>query len=341
MRKYLIIILAICSLHVNILVCWSKLYSTQITDLVSSDSKNKKIEWTKRAINEFNQLVFSFNALRPKEGSYTFWVKIRDKATKKWYSWSKMAVWGKDKAGAIFQKTFSNKNKDGIIYNYVRLELPSGKLADGFKICVKSDTLHTLDINSLTVNAYNTREFKSEVGSKFFRNLKSVEIKNLPKYSQMVLDHPKFEGLCSPTSVSMVLGFLLKKEIEPVLVANSVYDSGLDIYGSWPFNIAHVYDASAGNLTSHTQRLKSFMQIYDYLSKNIPVIVSIRGPISGGATPYANGHLLVITGYNKEAKKIICHDPAFASNDQVLASYDLNEFIRAWEKSYRLAYIIT
>ena len=95
--------------------------------------------------------------------------------------------------------------------------------------------------------------------------------------------------------------------------ADKVYDNGyLNIYGNWPLNVAAAHDATYGNVFFRVERLNFFDDLYKYLSKKIPVAVSVR-KLRGGATSYSNGHLMVVVGWNKEKQCVLCIDPAFST----------------------------
>ena len=66
--------------------------------------------------------------------------------------------------------------------------------------------------------------------------------------------------------------------------------------------------------------------------------VSVRR-LRGGATPYASGHFLVVVGWNRQKRRVVCLDPAFGSNRLVLKAYRLQDFLRAWHRSMNLAYV--
>jgi hypothetical protein len=157
----------------------------------------------------------------------------------------------------------------------------------------------------------------------------------------MMLNHHKKEVLCSPTSCSMLVSYLMKKRIDPVLFADNAYDAGLNAYGSWPFNVAHAFEVCKGKYLFHVERLSSFSSLYHYLRKKIPVVVSVRGKIIGAPKEYNDGHLLLVVGWDQYHKKVICHDPAIAHSKETRVAYDARSFIRAWELSRRLAYIAT
>jgi len=299
--------------------------------------RNKKhVVFAYTDMKPFTQMLFSWNAERPKEGYYRFWAQIRNAATKKWHAWHKMIDWGYQ----VQRSYYENGSKDETTYAHVRLEAPHSSYADGVRFVVTPvGGAEVQQIQSINLSLSNMKGFTSEVGSKKFESLSSVFIKNVPLQSQMTLDHPKKEILCSPTSCSMVLSYLLKKPIQPELFAEGSFDAGLNFYGSWPFNTAHAYELSKGLFHFHVTRLHSFIQLYKKLKENMPVVVSVRGVLKGAPKEYTNGHLLVVIGYDQHSKKVIVHDPAIADNHEVLKSYELSSFLRAWERSRRLAYV--
>jgi len=78
------------------------------------------------------------------------------------------------------------------------------------------------------------------------------------------------------------------------------------------------------------------------LKKQLPVVVSVRGVLRGmppGKT-YADGHLLVVVGWDDIHKRVLVLDPAFAARQLVAHSYAIDDFLAAWERSYRLAYVV-
>jgi len=42
---------------------------------------------------------------------------------------------------------------------------------------------------------------------------------------------------------------------------------------------------------------------------------------------------------DKDAGQVLCHDPACESDKDVFKRYPLQDFLRAWETSHRLAYV--
>jgi len=323
---------------------WTWSYKKKISVSQSEKLLNKnEVTFSKVDVPNYNQLIFSWNSLRPKKGFFSFYIKPRYSKSKKWGKWYKIADWG-----CNFQRSYSDIVKNSTSHYYVRLELPINNLADGFKIkVVPNDKADLSCLRMLSVCISDFSKFKIEF-IKDSLNLPSIEIKNVPKKSQMVLDHKDNNRMCSATSTSMLLGFLLKKLIDPIYFGKKIYDTGLDTYGNWAFNTAAKLFIGNSNLTlcsSHNfrvTRLNSFKDIHHNLINGFPVIVSVRGKMPGAPKEYQSnsGHVVLVIGFDRANKKVIVHDPAFPLDSQVRYKYDLANFIRAWERSHRLAYVI-
>ena len=316
---------------------WAWVYKKVFTQMqMNKNGGRKSLIFEKNTIPHFSQLIFSWNARKPKKGFFTFYVQSRKSDSGGWSKWHKMASWGAD-----IQK--SHYNACGVAkYIYVRLETGLKRLGNAFRIkIVANDGASLALLKSFAVCTSNFAKFKNEfIGTKI-KSLKSVHIRHVPKISQRVLNHPHPLFLCSPTSCSMLARFFTKRTIDPVVFAYSVFDNGgLKAYGSWPFNMASLFEVCGGKLLCYTARMNSFTQLHNKLCVGVPVAVSVRGYIKGAPKPYRAGHFLVVTGWDAKRKKVICHDPAFFSHKGTLVRYDVDSFLRAWERSHRLAYVV-
>ena len=312
---------------------WTWLYKKYFSKFERTKYQ-KEVVFSKSKVPKFTQLILSWNAHRPKKGFYSFWVQARNSKTKKWFPWHRMIEWG----NAVQESHYSNFEgaTEGC---YVRLEVPNKILADGFKIKIKTHKGADFSgLAMLTANLSNFKKFKLEPKNDVVQ-LPSLKINGIPKFSQMILDHDRAKHLCSPTSTSMLVSYLKGERVDPVDFAGKVYDKGLDVFGSWPFNTAAAFEECNGKSLFYVKRLSSFLHLYDYLRHDTPVVVSVRGSINGAPKDYNNGHLLLVVGWNQADKKVICHDPALASDEKTLKEYDVASFLRAWESSRRLAYI--
>lgn len=332
-------IFSLCTMSILGIYCedWTWSYRKKFTVNEAKElAKKPNVVFSKVPVPNFNQLIFCWNAFRPTKGYFVFYVQPRDSITKQWGEWYKMIEWG---SGGI-QKSNCIKRKNGPCYNHVRLELPKDKLADGFKFKVECQNGADLSgLRLLGVSISDFSKFKpTNIGSEILK-YSPIHIKNIPKRSQMVLNHDDSKEMCSPTSTSMLIEFLSKKNIDPVDFANKVYDNGLGSYGSWPFNTSCAFESCPSHFF-RVIRMNSFSDLYSYLTKGLPVIVSVRGKLPTAAKEYESGHLILICGWDPKNKKVICHDPAFDSDGKVLHKYDLEDFLRAWERSHHLCYIV-
>ena len=283
----------------------------------------------------FNQLIFSWNALRPENGNFTFWAQVRNAKTKQWSSWHKMVCWG-----ANIQKSFSIKKKNGIEYAYVRLESEDAGGSDGFRIKITAHDGASLGlIHGFNVSLSDLNKFKSEVRALYLQQLTSVQIDGVPALSQLEIAHPMNHTMCSPTSCAMLLSYMTKQPIDALSFALGSFDNGLQQFCNWPMNSAHAFERAQGSLWFSIARLSSFKQLHMRLVRGLPVVVSVRGTLPGALKSFPQGHLLVVIGYDKLTQEVICHDPACISNDQTRRVYPLKNFLACWERSYRLAYL--
>jgi hypothetical protein len=312
---------------------WTWLYqkSFSLPEFVGAHV-HKVLTFSKIDIAPFTQVVFSWNARRPAHGYFTFFIQTRDGATQHWGKWHKMMDWGAQVQCSYMSEDAHSK------YYHVRLETGT-RYADAFRIKISAHGGAKLqNLAAIFVSVSDFNKFKPENVAEA-GPWPSVVIDNVPQRSQFVLDHPRNAGLCSPTSTSMLVSYLLGKDIDPLDFAQKAYDTGLGVYGSWPFNMAHAYEVGKGKFLFTTARLHSFNTLYKRLQQGIPVVVSVRGALAGAAKAYEHGHLLVVIGFDAQNQQVICLDPAFKSDEAVLKYYPLKSFLAAWERSHRLAYL--
>ena len=287
-------------------------------------------EWKEENLSPFNELMISWNAARPIAGAYLFYVSVK---TEEWSPWLLYASWRSDN-----QKSFHHTTDDGSVRVYQdALELMKTARATGFQIRVVEEGDAPLNrINRLHVYT-NGDQIQESVQTISYSSPVYLPVKGL---SQITLNHIRNTSLCSPTSTTAVVRYLLKnEEIDPLIFAQNVWDGGFDIFGNWVFNVAEAAAKLGPAWNCWTERLNGFDEIYLRLHQGWPVIVSVRGPLKGSAMPYASGHLIAVIGYDPQQQKVICMDPAFPSDDQTHIYYDLSDFLEAWNRRGRIAYL--
>ena len=313
---------------------WSEMYKRIFTSQEQHDLYGKhSFIYHRDSVMPFTQLIVSWNAQRPESGEFLLKARVRHADTKKWDTWHTIASWGKHQKSFFSRGAFST-------FHYSRLEVEGGAVADAFEVALEGTQDATMDtVSGIFVCVSNQSAFIPESYHGKGLGLPSYKVKRAVKKSQMMIDHPRANVLCSPTSISMVVQTLHKQPVDPLITAQYVYDPSLNVFGNWAFNVAHAFEIAGGNYFFYTARPSSFKEIYACLKKNMPVAVSIRGTIKGGKKSYNNGHLLVIVGWDARHKKVICFDPRFDELAEVKREYDFDEFIPAWERSRRLTYM--
>lgn len=313
---------------------WSSVFRQRITEQDVKNATNNVIVFSKEKVSPFSQLLFSWNAMRPEKGYFSFYVQARDSKTKRWGNWHRMSDWG-----AGVQRSYDSKSDGFSRFIHVRLEMKPSHLADAFRIKIMANHgAHMENLKAFTVTIADTHAFKAESNGEHIDQLSSVHVHNVPKISQFALDHPDNGRICSPTSCTMLMRYLTGNVIDPLEFARRSYDKGLDAYGSWPFNMAHAFERCNGRGWFFNTRLNSFTELHTQLSRGIPVVVSVRGKLPKAPREYPNGHLLVVVGWDAHKKQVICHDPASEMHETVEKRYDFQDFVRAWELSWRLVY---
>ena len=314
---------------------WTWLYSKRFTENLRASNRNKKsLLFTQENLSPFTQLVFSWNALRPEEGHFSFFVQVRNAATKKWGSWHHMVDWGKD-----IQQSYMSKSDGFSSHIHVRLETDDKKGADAFRIKVEPYKSASLSlIHGMSVALSDFTRFNPEVPQSIDM-LQSVYLSTIPSIAQFALEHEDKSRICSPVSCSMVVHYLTGKYQDPLEFAAGAFDTGLGVYGSWGCNMAHSFEQSDGKVHFFVRRMNSFADVHHQLVNGMPVVVSVRGNLPGALKPFPHGHLMVIVGWDNDTREVLCHDPAAESHDAVFKRYPLDHFLRAWECSHRLSYI--
>ena len=288
---------------------------------------SSEIIWEENNTIPFDELIVSWNALRPQRGRYLISIMVK---SDNWSQWLSYAEWGTTR-----QKTFSFN--DSIASSYQdTVQLKNSRIANAFRI--KVSALDGADLNHFdSLYAYVTVQNQFKIHP--IANLPSLQIPLTIFRSQQCLNHPRKNHLCSPTSLSMAIDYLLgKNTTDPIELAEKVHDDRFDIYGNWILNTAEVFSRLNGRYRCHVERLEDFNHLHRFLNQNLPVVVSIKGPLIGAPLPYQNGHLMLITGWDATHQRVLCADPAYGTDASTQTSYAIHDFINAWARRKNLSY---
>lgn len=287
-------------------------------------------EWKEENLDPFDELLLSWNASRPSEGKFLFYISVK---TNEWSPWLLYASWSSTE-----QSSFLSTTENAPVRTFQdTLEVLDGKKATAFRIKIITEgNCHLQDIHGLHVYINSD---KSKAAQNTDACLDPIRL-NVPGISQMALDHARHADLCSPTSTAAATQYLSNDySINPLHFAQNIWDAGFDIFGNWVFNVAEASALLGKEWHCWVERLNGFNAIYHNLIQGTPVVVSVRGPLPGSALPYAKGHLMVVTGYDPLSEKVFCMDPAFAADAETHVSYQLSDFIQAWNQRGNVAYI--
>lgn len=291
-------------------------------------SKNQ--QWREEGVAPFDELILSWNAVRPLDGAFCFYMRVK---IDQWSPWLIYAWWGSEG-----QMSFLHKIEEVSIHQDI-LTIGRGKKATGFQIEIAAKGDASLSqIRSLHI--YTNGDLIKEP-QHTSSSLPPISLQ-VPGLSQMILNHVRHRDLCSPTSTTAVVRYLSqKKQISPLYFSHHVWDRSFDVFGNWTLNVAQAAVELGPAWSCWVERLSGFDAMHARLSQGTPLVISVQGPLKGSAQPYPEGHLLAVTGYDSLHEKVLCMDPAFPSNGQAEAAYDLTELIQAWNRRGRVAYIFT
>lgn len=295
------------------------------------DSGLRSYIWEESDVISFDELIISWNVMRPQYGEFK--ISISVKIGEMWSPWFIYACWGSSgqKGGNVQATRFPLQIKQDI------LELIDGQKGVGFRVRIEaSEGAHLEEFYSIHVCASSITDIIPE---KTTIANDRIDLQ-IPLISQMMLAHPRHRDMCSAASTSAVVSYLLNKNrIDPISFALQSCDEASDIFGNWVLNTAHASAVLGKDWHCWVQRLTGFDEIYSRLQANIPVVVSVKGPLPGSALPYNQGHLLAVKGYEPKQKRVLCMDPAFPKNEATNVSYRLNDFLEAWSKRQCVAYL--
>ncbi len=293
-------------------------------------AEQKSYTWTMWQVPAFDELLVSWNAERPLKGHYVILSSLYYR--NQWSPWLLYAIWGSQ-----HQYSFQDKTSAAPIHSYQdQIEVYDGEIATGFRLRIEAcHGANLKGFHSLFACACHLKLFEPSLQ----RPLPFSTHLPVPGLSQLSLSHPRSKSLCSPTSTTAVIRYLLNKNfLNPLDFAQDVYDAGFDIYGNWSFNIAQAFVELGSQWQCFYARATGFEIIQVYLAQNIPIVVSVKGQLTGSLLPYSSGHLMVIKGYDALQHQVICMDPAFPLDGQTSIAYPWEEFMQAWGQRRYLAY---
>jgi Peptidase_C39 like family len=275
----------------------------------------------------FDTAIVSWNAITP-TGTFVK-LEVRARIGKRWTGYYPLALWSSDlRMGAHSYAMAESSNSDGgISTDTLKLK----RAANALQVRVRLETKTPGSRPSLTALATVTSDSKRHFTPDPTPSDRSAWGRELPvpAHSQMLYPDGG-EVWCSPTSVTMILGYYGPTLVDTVpQAAKATWDSVYDGSGNWPFNTA--YAASKG-LRAYVSRLGSLAQAEAFIGRGVPLALSIAwsaGELDGAHITKSGGHLVVLRGFTKTGDPII-NDPAASADAGVRTIYKRAQFERAW-----------
>ena len=278
----------------------------------------------------FTEVLPSWNVSAPPETGLRLEVRTRAKRSGKWTPWLYLGSWGRTGGG---EKVVTCR-QGAVHVDYLALEAP----ADAYQVRVEFQSF-SLD-RSVTPSLRRVAVAYSGVtGGResqprpegWARDLK------VPFHTQRDAPKPLAGEICSPTSVTMVLGYW---GVERPVVENAlaIYDVENEMFGNWGRAVAR---AGELGMDGWLTRFRNWGQVKAQIAAGQPVIASIR--FKEGAFPSAvmrqtSGHLIVIRGFTPGGD-VIVNDPASRERGNG-AVYKADELAKAWFDNGGVAYVI-
>lgn len=279
----------------------------------------------------YKEAIASWNAATP-PGS---WVDIQFRAQygTRWSKWYVLGIWAADYSTIRRHSVRLQGDSDGFVSVDTFVSSNKKETTSKFQLKLRlfsADGRSVPTIQNVSV-AYSTEIPKSASVSAGNPALWNTLLP-VPECSQMVYPDGG-EVWCSPTSTSMVLGYLNHDTgpCEPRVRAavGGVYDWIYDGHGNWPFNTAY---AGTFGYEGYVARFTSLARAEEYVKAGVPVIMSIawgKGDLTGSSIDSTNGHLFVLVGFDASGNPIV-NDPASPDNESVQRTYLRSELEPLW-----------
>lgn len=165
--------------------------------------------------------------------------------------------------------------------------------------------------------------------------LKAPLLLDVPMRSQYKADKPDERGWCSPAALSMLLGYWGVDRALPDIAAK-VYDATYGGTGNWAFNVALAGMLGMRGAVAH---LRNLAHAAAFIEAGIPLALSIAwksGELPGAPIDHADGHLVVLRGFDRQGDPIV-NDPA---QPAIKSTYPHDSFEHAWLTHGGVAYLI-
>jgi hypothetical protein len=280
----------------------------------------------------WDELIVSWNFRAPPQTALEVQAKaIYPSRETKWYSLGK---WASEPTVYPRESVRGQKDDDGTVDTDI-LKLKEKTRAVLLRVTLRG-TNAAAPLKFLGLAFCNSAEVREPLAAK-----KSAWGESLTVPERTQADYP--DGInewCSPTAVSMILGYWAGKLSRSELnydvpdVARAVRDPNWPGTGNWPFNTA--FAGWHEGIRGYVTRLSDVAELEQWMNAGVPVAVSVRYGHLKGLPQAGNGHLIVCIGFDEEGNAIV-NDPG---RRQVRQTYKRENLVKAWAGSENTVYLI-
>lgn len=286
-----------------------------------------------RARVAWDELIASWNAEMPASAYLKIEVRaIHPTHTTKWYV---MGLWSGDPTRHPRESVRRQRDDDGDVKtDTLVLKQPTGRVQ--VRLTLGGEGQEKPKLKFLSLSLLESKASPSPLPPNRAAWGKTLDV---PERSQMAYENGGV--LCSPTTVSMLLGHWSQELDQPGLdrdvpeVVKGVHDPKWVGTGNWAFNTA--YAGSLPGMRAYAARLSDVAELEDWIAQGIPVGLSLCYNRLRGKSREPSGHLVVCVGFTENGDAII-NDPGTRRN--VRKIFPRANLIDAWAYSKNTAYLI-
>lgn len=275
----------------------------------------------------FTQISPSWNSKTSSDSSVEFLIRI--KIGENWTGYISYGIWSTDGNNIGISE---DQSDELVKVTTDRIFVCNDKFADAVQIKV----IFRGNGSKIRLIAFTTDSGEEEEIIGDYHKI----IDNVPLISQLASGHKDAHSICSPTSLTMVLKYHgIAVELDDV--TNGTFDTGSELYGNWPQNIAY---AGEQGMRAYTKKCVSINAVKNLIARDIPVVASVvstdKDPLDGAISAFPSGHLMVVVGFKiiEGVEHIVVNDPAANSDEEVRKYYKLDQWINVWR---HYIYVVT
>ena len=282
---------------------------------------------------DFSELIASWNAVLPSNAYLVIEARaLYSVGTTRFY---KLGIWSSDTSRHPRQSVAGQQDADGdVSTDTLILNRAARRLQVRMTLVGEAPARSALKFLGLSLSGTNATASDMAPCREAWGKVLAV-----PERSQMI--YPKGKTLCSPTTVSMLLGFWAQAVTRPELdrpvpeITAGLYDSQWQGAGNWSFNMA--YAGSFPGMRAYVTRFSDIAELETWIAKGLPVGLSVDYDRLRAKGPGPNGHLVVLVGFTSEGDPVI-NDPGTSQHvRKVFLRKNLKD---AWACSHNTVYLV-